>query len=235
MSSLEDRQLKEVDLMLVDDEFEEESENIVRETALRITVNGRPFVTAMMLAGMEREYTVGYLYSQGYISHLSEIAFLDVDEDTVDVRLAGEPKVTAGGPVDSSLTVDHDDIFACVRAILTGPVFRETQATHSAGLFLEGKQAIAIAEDIGRHHAFDKVIGAGLLAGTDLSRTVAASTGRQSTEMITRCRNAGIPVIATKGVPTTLAVEMAEENGITIAGLVRGESMIVYSHPERIR
>jgi FdhD protein len=52
--------------------------------------------------------------------------------------------------------------------------------------------------------------------------------------MILKCRRANIPIIATKGVPTALAVKMAEEAGITIAGLVRGSTMIVYSHPERI-
>ncbi len=235
MSSLEDRQLKEVDLTLVDGELEEESENIVRETALRIRINGEPFTTSMVLAGMEKEYATGYLFSQGYISNIAQVLSINVDEDVVDVRMETDPGAAARGQVESSLTVGHSDIFDCVRAILTGPVFRVTQATHSAGLFLEGKQAVVIAEDIGRHHAFDKAIGAGLLSAIDLNRTVAASTGRQPVEMITRCRNAGIPIIATKGVPTTAAVAMAAENGITIAGLVRGEKMIVYSHPERIR
>jgi FdhD protein len=88
---------------------------------------------------------------------------------------------------------------------------------------------------LGRHHALDKVIGAALLQEIDLTRTLAASTGRQPTEMIHKCRNARIPIMATKGVPTSLAVALAEQNGITIAGLVRGKKMIVYSHPERIR
>jgi len=105
---------------------------------------------------------------------------------------------------------------------------------HSAGLFLNGTKVISITEDLGRHNALDKVIGAGLLKDIDFSRILAASTGRQPTEMILKCRNAGIPIIATKGVPTSMAVELAEEAGITIAGLVRGDTMIVYSHPERV-
>ena len=100
--------------------------------------------------------------------------------------------------------------------------------------FPSRQRTICIAEDLGRHNALDKVIGCALLQGVDFSQTLAASTGRQPTEMILKCRNAGIPIIATKGVPTTLAVEMAEKAGITIAGLVRGKTMIVYSHPERI-
>jgi len=72
------------------------------------------------------------------------------------------------------------------------------------------------------------------LKNVDFSKILATSTGRQPTEMILKCRSAGIPIIATKGVPTSLAVELAEKAGITIAGLVRRDTMIVYSHPERI-
>jgi FdhD protein len=117
---------------------------------------------------------------------------------------------------------------------LKSKVFIETEAVHSAGLFLDGKETIAIAEDLGRHNALDKVIGSGLLQNVDFSRTLAASTGRQPSEMILKCRNAGIPIIATKGVPTTLAIDMACEVGVTIVGLVRGSTMIVYSHWERV-
>jgi FdhD protein len=72
------------------------------------------------------------------------------------------------------------------------------------------------------------------MQGIDFSRTLAASTGRQPSEMLFKCLQAGIPIIATKGVPTTLAVAIAVKAGITIAGLVRGSTMTVYSHPERI-
>ena len=123
----------------------------------------------------------------------------------------------------------------CVKAILKSHIFEETEAVHSAGLFLEGEKPAAITEDLGRHHALDKAIGQTLLKGFNPSRTIAASTGRQPAEMITKCRNAGIPIIATKGVPTSLAIQIAEKSGITIAGLVRGPKMIVYSHPERIK
>ena len=125
-------------------------------------------------------------------------------------------------------------MFDCVRAILKSEVFTETEAVHSAGLFHEGQKTICIAEDLGRHNALDKVIGGGLLKNVDFSTILAASTGRQPLEMITKCLRANIPIIATKGVPTTLAIETAEKAGITIAGLVRGDTMTVYSHPSRI-
>ena len=226
--------LQSVELTRINGGCERVTERIIRETALTLRVDGKVYATAMIMAGMEREFAVGHLYAQGIISGTSNITSITVDGTTVHVTLT-DKKETGGKPVVSNLTVDRDHLFTCVKAILKSKVFAETEAVHSAGLFLNGIEIIAIAEDLGRHHALDKAIGAALLKGIDLTRTLAASTGRQPTEMIYKCRNAGIPIIATKGVPTSLAVTLAEENGITIAGLVRGTKMIVYSHPERIR
>jgi FdhD protein len=210
------------------------SEKIVRETALEIRLDGEHFATAMLLAAREKEFIYGHLFTQGVIATADDVKSISIKNDIAEVTLARRRPVKEPGKVASDLRVSTADVFACVRAILKSEVFAETEAVHSAGLFLEGREPVGIAEDLGRHHALDKVIGRGLRRGIDFSRTLAASTGRQPTEMILRCRRAGIPIIATKGVPTTLAVAMAGEAGITIAGLVRGETMIVYSHPERI-
>jgi FdhD protein len=210
-------------------------ERIVRETALTIKVDGRPFATAMILATLEKEFVVGNLYVQGIIRSADDIASLSIKNDVAEVTLAGKKnRNNVPKAVVSDLKVTAEDIFRCVRAILKSEVFTETEAVHSAGLFLNAKETICIAEDLGRHNALDKVIGCGLLQNIDFRRTLAASTGRQPSEMILKCRNAGIPIIATKGVPTALAVDIAKETGITIAGLVRGDTMIVYSHWGRV-
>jgi len=229
------RVLKTVDYTRASGECGPARERIVREAALTISVDGNPFATAMLMPSMEKEFVVGNLYAHGVIGSAGDIKSLDIINNTARVALAKKKK---GGDlsaiVRSDLTVTAEDIFNCVKAILKSEVFTETEAVHSAGLFLDGKEALCIAEDLGRHNALDKIIGWGLLHGVDFNRTVAASTGRQPSEMIIKCRNAGIPVIATKGVPTTLAIEIAEKSGITIAGLVRGDTMIVYSRPGRI-
>jgi FdhD protein len=227
--------LKKVDYTLANGGFARASGRIVKETALTINVNGQHYATAMILATLEKEFIIGNLYTQGIIHSTADIASLTVKNNTAEITLA-ERKPLSEKPrkVISGLKVRHEDVFECVRAILKSEVFTETEAVHSAGLFLDARDAVGIAEDLGRHNALDKVIGRGLLQGIDFRRTLAASTGRQPSEMIFKCLNAGIPIIATKGVPTTLAVAIAEKAGITIAGLVRGSTMIVYSHPERI-
>jgi FdhD protein len=224
--------LKKTDYIRIDGGCKKTSERIVRETALEIRLDGRPFATAMLLAAMEKEFVLGHLFTQGIIASAEDVRSISLENNVADVTLRQRRRTENAGNVRSDLKVSPAQVFDCVRAILRSNVFTETEAVHSAGLFLEGWKAVAI--DLGRHHAFDKVIGAGLLRGVDFSRTLAASTGRQPTEMINKCRRAGIPIMATKGVPTSLAVAMAEEAGITIVGLVRGDTMIVYSHPERI-
>jgi FdhD protein len=211
------------------------SERIIKETAFTININGEHFVTAMVLATLEREFVYGNLYFQGVINKADDIKSLIIKKNTAEVTLTRKLKKSAAAEkIRSDLRVKPADIFSCVRAILKSEIFNETEAVHSSGLFLNGEEIVCIAEDLGRHHALDKVIGYGLLNNIDFSRTLATSTGRQPVEMIKKCRRAGIPIIATKGVPTTLAVELAGEAGITIAGLARGSSMTVYSHPERI-
>lgn len=226
--------LQSVELTRINSGSERITERIIRETALTLRINGNVYATAMIMAGMEREFALGHLYAQGIISDATHITSLEITGTTVEITLT-QNKEAFEKPVTSNLVVDRDNVFTCVKAILKSKVFAETEAVHSAGLFLEGTETVAIAEDLGRHHALDKAIGAALLEGIDLTRVLAASTGRQPTEMIHKCRNAGIPIMATKGVPTSLAVTLAEQNNITIAGLVRGTKMTVYSHPERIR
>jgi FdhD protein len=232
---MESKILKKVDFILANCEFLRASERIVKETTLTINVNGKHFAIAMILATLEKEFVIGNLYTQGIIQSAADITSLTVKNNIAEVTLSeNKPRSEKQQTIASGLKVRHEDVFKCVRAILKSEVFTETEAVHSAGLFFDGKDAVCIAEDLGRHNALDKVIGRGFLQGIDFSRALASSTGRQPSEMIYKCLHAGIPIIATKGVPTTLAIEIAEKAGITIAGLVRGNAMTVYSHPERI-
>ena len=211
------------------------SERIIKETALMIRIDGKHYATAMIMATMEKEFVIGHLFAQRVIHSVADIRSISIKNNTAEVTLAGiNIKKPNSDKINSDLKVRKEDVFDCVRAILKSEVFTETEAVHSAGLFLRGREAICIAEDLGRHNALDKVIGYGLLHDIDFRQTLAASTGRQPSEMILKCRNVNIPIIATKGVPTTLAIEIAGKAGITIAGLVRGNTMTVYCHPEGI-
>jgi FdhD protein len=114
-------------------------------------------------------------------------------------------------------------------------VFQTTGGLHAAGLFsLEGALEV-IAEDVGRHNAVDKIVGRRLLEDQlPLDRSLLVVSGRTSFELVQKALLAGIPLIAAVSAPSSLAVDLAEESGVTLCGFVRGDSFNIYAHPERI-
>lgn len=121
------------------------------------------------------------------------------------------------------------------------PVFRRTGGLHGAALLAADGEVIAIAEDVGRHNAVDKVIGAAVRAGrvgasvapTDAPVLLAVS-GRTGFEIVQKGAMAGVAVIASVSAPSSLAVDLARAAGVTLAGFVRGERMNVYAHARRL-
>jgi len=113
--------------------------------------------------------------------------------------------------------------------------FQTTGGVHAAGLFsLDGALEV-IAEDVGRHNAVDKVVGRRLLEDRlPLDRTMLAVSGRTSFELVQKTLLAGIPLIASVSAPSSLAIELAQESGVTLCGFVRGDTFNIYSHPERV-
>jgi FdhD protein len=219
-----DKILKKVDITRVhDDKAATGPDSIIKETSLIININGRRYTRVISFLGkQEKEFVVGHLFSQGVINQADDIKSLTIVNHTANVTLKGKiVKQPVKDKIQTTLKVTKEDIFNCVNAILKSKIFAETEAVHSAGLFLHGKESVAIAEDIGRHHALDKVVGTALLQGVPLNETVIASTGRMTSEMVGKICRAGIPIAATKAAVTDRGVDLAREHGVTLIGFVR--------------
>lgn len=114
-------------------------------------------------------------------------------------------------------------------------VFESTGGLHAAGLFTADGEPLWVREDVGRHNAVDKVLGAALLADRlPAAGTVLMVSGRASFELTQKAAMAGVPVLAAVSAPSSLAAELADEQGITLVGFLRGTTMNVYTHPERL-
>jgi FdhD protein len=113
--------------------------------------------------------------------------------------------------------------------------FDKTGGLHAAGLLTTTGDLMVVREDVGRHNAVDKVIGWAIRERRlPLSDTLLAVSGRASFELTQKAVLAGIPILVAVSAPSSLAVELADEAGLTLVGFVRGDSMNVYTHPERV-
>ena len=114
--------------------------------------------------------------------------------------------------------------------------FDATGGLHAAGLFTADGALLVVREDVGRHNAVDKVIGWGIAEGRmPMSDCVLIVSGRASFELVQKAVMAGIPMLGAVSAPSSLAVDLAADNGLTLVGFLRGETMNVYCRSDRLK
>jgi FdhD protein len=146
-----------------------------------------------------------------------------------------ESALTRGGKVESELSFGSETIASFARKLRSAqPGFDRTGGLHAAALFDRNGEMLVTREDVGRHNAVDKVVGAALAEarrGADLALFV---SGRVGFEIVQKAAAFGIPIVAGVSAPSSLAVRFGSELGVTVVGFVRGDTMNVYSHPRRV-
>ncbi len=237
-----------------------EPDEVAVEEPLEIRVNGAPVAVTMRTPGHDEELALGFLLSEG-ISPSRAAVPSDLAANTIEVvvpmfdprglarnfyttsscgvcgkgaleAVAVEaPRVTSGLRLSVALVSELPERLRRAQA-----TFATTGGLHATGLFDEAGELLCVREDVGRHNAMDKVIGwahsEGLLP---LERNVLCVSGRLSFELVQKAAVAGCPLVAAVGAPSTLAVELARDRGVTICGFVRDGRANVYSEPWRVK
>lgn len=230
----------------------------VREFPLRLIVNGRELATLIASPHDLRYLVAGFLLLEGFVESIDDFLMLSVCEEfgIANVKIRGElpqrlrPSITSGCGTGISFNlrsrisgrekqeqkkfcrVAPDDIFGMMEQLARlSDTYRTSGGIHSAAVGKGGKILLS-SEDIGRHNTLDRIAGEALMKGIELSGMILVTSGRISTEMVTKAARLGISLLASRTSPTDLAVRLADEAGITLAGYVRGGGFNVYSHPE---
>jgi FdhD protein len=228
------------------------------EEPLEIRVDGRPLAVTMRTPGHDEELALGFLYGEGLISGPRRAGLTDeFAANTVDVegpldrdpgrrrfyttsscgvcgKGALEEVAVLSRPVPEGPTVPRA-LLASLPELLEQPTFERTGGLHATGLFGAAGQLLIVREDVGRHNAMDKVVGRALLDGiVPLGERILCVSGRLSFELVQKAAVAGAPIMVGVGAPSSLAVALAEERGVTLCGFTRRGSTNVYAHPQRV-
>lgn len=238
------------------------NDRIASEKPFTLELDGEEFATIVCTPTDLEDLTFGFLASEGVIRTAAEVIGLAVDphRGLAQVRLLHPERgrsldhskrfigsccgkgrqfyfrsdVRTAKTIMSRRTITPAQCIGLIRQLQDGSdLFRETGGVHNAAL-CSPDGLLVCRTDIGRHNALDKVFGHCLRERLSMKDKVIAFSGRVSSEVLLKTSKMGVGTLLSKSAPTNLALELADELGITVVGFIRGSSFNVYSHPERI-
>lgn len=235
---------------------EDRKERVAIEVPYKVVLNDTEIGASMVLATGLEEFGAGFLFGQGYITQPGQVREVLVCPEgrlTVhaDVEENSEPKeviITSGcggtGKISKEMlegafdplhecTITLDEVNQFIREMLAySPLGPATHCIHGCGLWADGKLQ-GFYEDVGRHNAVDKVIGAILMEKIP-ARGAVYTTGRLTSDMVLKCARIGIPIVMSRTAPSSLGLAIARRAGVTLAGYARHGRVNVFNAPERI-
>jgi FdhD protein len=236
-----------------------EDDLVAVEEPLEIRVDGEPVAVTMRTPGHDEELALGFAIGEG-LEPLGAALPDDLAANTVELRVrawdpdrlkrsfytssscgvcgkgAADAVRVHAPPVASDLRVEWALLGALPQRLRESqPTFALTGGLHAAGLFDPDGTLLCVREDVGRHNALDKVVGWAFGAGRlPLCDAILCLSGRLSFELVQKAALAGCPVLVGVGAPSSLAVELAEAQGITLCGWARADRLSVFAHAQRV-
>jgi FdhD protein len=228
---------------------------VPKEMEFTIFLDGRELVTMLCTPTRLTHLVLGFLFSEGVIDSMKDVATMRVCEDDLlaDVRLSKpgyeppERRTIASGcgggvsfaiernRVNSDLVVTPGHVSSLMRQLNEqADLYRACGGVHTAALADAGGLKV-IAEDIGRHNTIDKIAGQCLMTGISVKDGLLLTTGRLSSEILSKATRMETPIVVSRSSPTDRAISLARDLGITLVGYARGDRLSVYTHEERVQ
>lgn len=238
---------------------------LAEEVPVAVHYDGEPFAVMMVSPGDLQDFAYGFSLTEGRANPVDIVAIevrtvlegLLLDIRTRNPAPSGpaperslpgrsgcgicgsrelEEVVKRPAPVGDGVAIDVAALEAALAALQDRqPLNAATGATHAAAWASPGGALMLVREDVGRHNALDKLIGAMVRGDVDPGLGFALVTSRASYEMVTKAAVAGISLLAAISAPTALAVDLARDCGLTLVGFVRPGRQVIYTHPHRLR
>ncbi len=226
---------------------------IAVEKKLKVSVNGKDVISLYCTPSMIKELVIGLFLTEGILPNKISPDEMRIEYgEEIKVDIPAEDVLTEEMAISRCLggvtlnkkrefeKVKHNFsiTFEALKTIFNefqekSESFRLTGCFHSAAIS-DGERILVFAEDIGRHNAVDKVIGCSIIEEIPFTEKLMLVSCRVSSEIVSKCLRWGIPIIASRGAPTDLAIEIAETSGVTLVGFVRGDRLNVYTNTQRI-
>ena len=239
-------------------EYEGVRDEVAVEAPLEIRVGGEALAVTMRTPGEDEELAVGFLFGEGLVDGPRRAGPThDLAANTVEVEgpLLRDPgrrrfyttsscgvcgkgaleEVAVYAPQLPDGPVVPRELLAALPERLEQPGFARTGGLHATGLFDASGRLLIAREDVGRHNAMDKVVGRALADGlVPLHEHMLCVSGRLSFELVQKAAVAGAPILVGVGAPSSLAIELAAERGLTLCGFARGGNVNIYTAPARV-
>ncbi|MCL2825959.1 MAG: formate dehydrogenase accessory sulfurtransferase FdhD [Eggerthellaceae bacterium] len=234
--------------------FSESLDSVLREHLLSVYLEGSLLVKLICIPEYLEELALGYLFSEGFIACIDDVAHIAIEGASAYVKLAEAPEEAVAAEEGDVVTTDSGDFvknpfkakrpldYSLARSADWDPevvlknanvllekseIFKTTGNVHSV-MVCQGAEVLYFCEDIGRYNAFDKCLGRALKDRADLGRACVYTSGRIPSSVALKAVHAGIPMIVSRSAPTDATLEIAQRYGLTVIGFARGSKFSVY-------